>query len=116
MNQDKELARQQTWTAIDLLESLGFLVNYDKSVLDPVQEIVFLGFVLNSIAKEVGLPQQKLSQIQQEARQLLSQQQVSARALASFIGKLSAAILAIYPAPFHYRSLQQLKHKALFSI
>ena len=38
MNQDKELARQQTWAAIDLLESLGFLVNYNKSVLDPVQE------------------------------------------------------------------------------
>ena len=39
MNQDKELARQQTWTAIDLLESLGFLVNYGKPVMDPVQEI-----------------------------------------------------------------------------
>ena len=54
MNQDKELACQQTWAAIDLLESLGFLVNYyNKSILDPVQEIVFLGFVLiqNSIAK-----------------------------------------------------------------
>ena len=56
-----QLAHQQTCTAIDLLESLGFLVNYDKLVLDPVQEIVFLGFVLNSIAKEVRLPQQKLS-------------------------------------------------------
>ena len=66
-----------------------------------------------TITKEVRLPQQKLSQIQQEASQLLSQNQVSARALASFIGKLSAAILAIYPAPLHYRSLQQLKHKAL---
>ena len=67
-----------------------------------MQEIVLLGFVLvqNSTAKEVRLPQQKLSQIQQEAHQLLSQNQVSARALASFIGKLSAAILAIYPAPF----------------
>ena len=113
MNQDKEMARQQTWTAIDLLESLGFLVNYEKFVLDLVQEIVFLGFLSNSMAKEVRLPQQKLSQIQEEARQLLSQDQVSARALASFIGKLSAAILAIYPPPLHYRRLQQLKHKAL---
>ena len=108
MNQDKELTHQQTWAVMDLLKSLSFLFNY-KSVLDPVQEIVFLEFVPNSIAKEVRLPQQKLSQIQ---HQLLSQNQVSAKALANFIGKLSAAILAIYPAPLHYRSLQQLKHKA----
>ena len=54
MNQDKKRAHQATWTAIDLLESLGFLVSYDKSVL---QKITFLGFVLNSIAKEVRLPQ-----------------------------------------------------------
>ena len=110
MNQDKELARQQTWAAINLLESLGFLINYQKSVLEPTQEITFLGFVLDSRMK---LPQSKVSQIQQEAQHLLAQEKVSARVLASFIGKLSAAILAIYPAPLHYRSLQRLKHQAL---
>ena len=48
MNEDKELARQMTWAAIDLLESLGFLVNHQKSVLEPTQELTFLGFVLDS--------------------------------------------------------------------
>ena len=87
MNQDKELAHQQTWTAIDLLELVSRISGQlHRSVLDPVQEIVFLGFVLDLIAKEVRLPQQKLSHIQHKARQLLSQAQVLARALASFIG------------------------------
>ena len=113
MSQVKDLTHQHTWATVDLLESLGFLVNYQKSVLKPAQEISFLGFVLNSKRKEVRLPQSKVSLIQQEARQLLSQERVSARGLASFIGKLSAAILAIYPAPLHYRSLQRLKHRAL---
>ena len=57
----------------------------------------------------------EILQIQQEVQPLLSQQKVFATALARFIGKLSAAILAIYPAPLHYHSLQQLKHKALKS-
>ena len=48
IHQGKELGQQQTWATADLLESLGFLVNYQKSVLDPTQEIMFLGFVLNS--------------------------------------------------------------------
>ena len=37
----------------------------------------------------------------------------SARHLAQLIGKMSAAILAVYPALLHYRRLQSLKHKAL---
>ena len=113
LSQCRQQACQQIWAVIDLLESLGFLVNYQKSVLDPTQELTFLGFILNSARKEVKLPQSKVLQIQTEARRLLAQEKVSARALASFIGKLSSAILAIYPAPLHYRSLQQLKHRAL---
>ena len=58
--------------------------------------------------KEDQAPPEKVKQIQDEARHLLNQKKVSA-----LIGKLSAAILAIYPAPLHYRSLQHLKHRAL---
>ena len=38
---------------------------------------------------------------------------VSARRLAQVLGIMSAAVLAIQPAPLHYRDLQALKHKAL---
>ena len=48
-----------------------------------------------------------------DARQMLKESMVSARELAQLIGRMSAAILAIYPAPLHYRSLQVLKHQAL---
>ena len=63
MCQDKEEAVRQTWEAIDLLESLGFLVNYRKSVTSPVQELIFLGFVINSVTKTMRLPKEKTSQI-----------------------------------------------------
>ena len=90
MHQNKDVL------VIDLLESLGFLVNFKKSAIHPCQEITFLGFVLDSMQK-IRLPPEKVKQIQDEAHHLLNQK-VSARMLAAFIGKLSAAI---YPALLH---------------
>ena len=48
-----------------------------------------------------------------EAGQLLEKEETSARRLAQLVGRMAAAILAMYPAPLHYRSLQTLKHRAL---
>ena len=48
-----------------------------------------------------------------EAAQILISDRTSARHLTQLIGKMSVAILAVYPGPLHYRSLQSLKHKTL---
>lgn len=63
--------------------------------------------------QQLSLPKEKVVQIKSEAIRLMDQDLVSARELAQLIGKMSAAILTVYPAPLHYRSLQALKHKAL---
>ena len=41
------------------------------------------------------------------------QEAVSARILARVVGRMTAAVMAVYPSPLHYRALQRLKHKAL---
>ena len=41
------MAREHTATLIFLLENLGFIINYPKSLLDPTQEIDYLGFTIN---------------------------------------------------------------------
>ena len=41
------------------------------------------------------------------------QQLVSVRDLSQLIGKLTASIQAVFPAPLHYRHLQHLKHQGL---
>lgn len=115
MNRNQEVLKGQTLSALDLLEALGFLVNYPKSQLTPVQEVEYLGFLINSMRRELQLPRSKVDQIKAEAGQVLAKGEASARQLAQLIGKLSAVILAVYPAPLHYRSLQALKHKALAS-
>ena len=114
MHQDKATAVEHTATAVSLLKALGFLINYPKSQLEPSQIIDFLGFVVDSLKRELRLPQAKLTQIRQEVNSLLKREHASARNLAQLLlGKMSAAILAIHPAPLHYRELQNLKHKAM---
>ena len=41
MHQDKEKLREFSATVLVLLESLGFLINYPKSVLEPTQTLGF---------------------------------------------------------------------------
>ena len=59
------------------------------------------------------LPDCKVSSIKTLCSTLLSQRDVSVRELSQLIGKLTASIQAVFPAPLHYRNLQQLKHQAL---
>ena len=113
MQQDREVLVEHTATVVHLLEALGFLINYPKSHLEPSQILNFLGFVVDSLKRELRLPQEKLAHLKQEARSILKGEYASARKLAQLLGKMSAAVLAVQPAPLHYRELQHLKHTAL---
>ena len=44
---------------IFLLQHLGFVINLKKCVLGPVQEIEFLGLVMNSQTTTLSLPKKK---------------------------------------------------------
>ena len=48
-----------------LLQCLGFLINQEKSEMAPVQEIEFLGMIVNSKEMTITLPQKKLQLIKQ---------------------------------------------------
>lgn len=102
LDQDKTKLMEHTQgTTLSLLEALGFLVNYPKSVLEPTctQKLIFLSFIINSVKNELSLPQKKMDIIVKEAKAILKVQQISARSLAQLIGKMSTALLAIQPAP-----------------
>ena len=50
-------------TVILLLQCLRFVINQKKSVMIPVQEIEFLGMIVNSKEMTISLPQKKLKSI-----------------------------------------------------
>jgi hypothetical protein len=105
--------REQVLALCYLLENLGFILSQKKCQLTPTQTIEFLGFTLNSLTMELKLPGEKSKKIRLEARKLLEAQQVQARDLSRLIGKMSAAMRAIPPAPLFYRTLQAELAQAL---
>jgi hypothetical protein len=61
MNESRECVISDLSTAIDLLTSLGFLVNGKKSVLLPSQSLEYLGLLIDSIARlSLALPSDKV--------------------------------------------------------
>ena len=97
----------------DLFQTLGLLINNKKSQLEPSQEIVFLGLTISTIAMQVSLPKEKVTRIQQEARQMLSKTEVSVQKLAAFVGMTTAAKQAVRVAPLFHRHLQALINRVV---
>ena len=113
MNQSAEGLKKDQDLTIHILTSLGFIINYKKSVLDPSHCQEFLGFRVNSQEMTLSLPQHKIKDIKNICQKCLNQTVVSVRQISEVIGKLSASARAIFPAPLHYRFLQMLKTKGL---
>ncbi len=100
-------------SALNLLESLRFVINYKKSELTPSQQIEFLGFLIDSVALSLQLPGEKLRKIRKQCQKLLNLGEVSIRELSKFLGLLTSSIQAVFPAPLDYRQLQRLKNHSL---
>ena len=108
-----DLARDHVIGLIYLLENLGFIVSSQKCVLEPTQKIDFLGFLVDSVSRELRLPADKIKKIRADLRKMLSDNSFSARKLTQMLGKLNAATRAIPLAQLFYRNLQRALASAL---
>ncbi|CAB4013557.1 Hypothetical predicted protein [Paramuricea clavata] len=101
MAESHDLASHHAALTLNLLEGLGFIVNYQKSQLLPCQEMEFLGFLIDSNAMILQLPGEKLRKIRRKCQKLLDQTTISVRELSKFLGLLTSSIQAIFPVPIH---------------
>lgn len=62
-NKDKNTCRQDVVFACKLLKGLGFVVNFEKSVLEPNKTCKYLGFLLNSRNLTLSVPKEKQQNI-----------------------------------------------------
>ena len=92
--------------------SLGFYPHPDKCCLLPTQEIVVLGFVINSLLMTVSLTADK-TQLYELCSHVLKGGNLSIQSIASLIGKLIAALPGIEFGQLYYRHLERDKIKAL---
>ena len=79
MAKSRAIALQHASTALDLLQGLGFMINYLKSVLVPSTKMEFLGFVVDSLTLSLALPRDKIKNVRKECQALLNLPLVTVR-------------------------------------
>ena len=113
MGQTMEEILMSRDTVIFLLQHLGFVLNVEKSILNPVQEIEFLGVRINSLKMCLSFPKEKVLKIQSQCQDVHAKGQVTVHKLTELLGLLASTIQAVLPAQVNVRYLQQQEIKAL---
>ena len=98
---------------VEVLTSLGFYINWEKSVLEPSNILEFLGFLINSIDMTVKLTPTKKQKIIQLANQVLNSTGPTIRTVAKLLGKFTSSMPAVMFGKLHYRALERDKISAL---
>jgi hypothetical protein len=98
---------------VSLIESVGFIIHENKSVLIPVQKIVFLGNYIDSKKMIVSLTESRRETILLECKSLMNRTTASIRDVARVIGLMVAAFSAVQHGPLFYRNLEREKIMAL---
>ena len=80
---------------IDLLHELGFNINWNKAV-EPCQNLTFLGIEINSVLRQLTLPDSKLCEMRSLLSGVLNKRKLTKRDLQSLAGKLNFAARVIH--------------------
>lgn len=97
----------------ELLLRVGFVINYEKSVLIPTQELVFLGFILNSVSMTISLTPEKVQTLTNAIWKVQSAKQYIIRQVAELIGIMISYSIAIPYGLLHTKILEHDKTLAL---
>ena len=99
--------------SVSLFEKLGFLPHPEKSVFEPTQKIIFLGFVINSVTMTISLTPEKALKICTACKKLSAKSECSILEVPQVIGLLVASLPAVQYGKLHYRRLEIDKNIAL---
>lgn len=105
--------RKNVEATLELLKCLGFVINYDKSVLAPQQTCKFLGFIYNTVDLKLSLPLDKRSNILKLVKKFKKLPKCTIREFSSLIGILTAACPAIKYGWVYTKRLERLKFLSL---
>ena len=62
LNEEKSQLLLELEIAKQLIESLGFIINYDKSVIAPSRAIEYFGLIIDTNSMSLALPGKRLSE------------------------------------------------------
>ncbi|KAG6438798.1 hypothetical protein O3G_MSEX000234 [Manduca sexta] len=108
-----EKCLQNVSTTKQILESLGFIINIDKSHLEPSQVCQYLGFVLDSRFFSVSLPARKIEYISKLVNNIRKKQRCKIIEFAQLLGTLVASCPAVEYGWLYTKTLENHKTTAL---
>ena len=98
------------------MDDAGLIVNKEKSILDPVQELDHLGFHLNLKEGLLQVPSSKLKMVRRELGKLCTHESISARKMAAILGSTRAFLMAMpFLRAFADQTVQFVAHHSLQS-
>lgn len=98
---------------IRLLERLGFIINNEKSSLEPKQICKFLGLIFDTRTLSISLPPEKRNNIAQLIQKYSNLKQCTIREFSQLIGVLTAACPAVKYEWLYTKLLERHKYLAL---
>ncbi|XP_063991161.1 uncharacterized protein LOC135169793 [Diachasmimorpha longicaudata] len=113
VSNSKDQCEENMRTCINLLENLGFIVNFEKSSLVATQKCKYLGFVINSVNYSLELPDKKKIQIKEMIKIFKKGGKHKIRQFATLLGVLTAACPAMEYGSIHCKRLERQKFLAL---
>lgn len=113
ISDSKEICYQNTKLVIKTLQQLGFIINYDKSKLDPDQSCKFLGFLFNSNKFVIELPEDKIIVARQKILKILRCDTCKILQLAKILGYFISICPAFIYGWLYTKALERLKYTTL---
>ena len=100
-----ERASQSVSVAVYILTALGYFLNLSKSVLIPVQKLIFLGLSCDSLLTAFLLPREKIEKFATLRERILSQRSVTIVCLQKLVGKCVSFSLVVPAAKLFTREM-----------
>ena len=76
------------------LTTLGLIVNYKKSGLNPSQQVDYLGFHLDFVKGKLKVPQHKLRTVKKELGKFVTHVSLTPRKMAAILGTIRSFLTA----------------------
>lgn len=107
--------KYNTRIVLKILLDLGFIVNLEKSKIEPTTECTYLGYIFNSERMIIFLPDEKKLKILNFINEILKQELITIRFFAQFIGTLVSACPAVKYSWLYTKNFEKYKIWALFN-
>ena len=89
-----------------MLRSLGFTIHPEKSVLKPTQNLIYIGFIINSTDMTLKSTEEKKQNIYDLCTKLFEKSKPTIQYAAQVIGSIVASFPAVPLGPLVYRALE----------